>query len=186
MHNWDKLFRWAILRRTRWFLWSARETQDLVSLCPIRGWYRVKPRGKSENICCTQDTICTDRMSACYSKQNHKICQRRVAGISSSRTIYGYRDQSSQDQTRACTFPLAEEALFESAWQHTDKFKTREMRSGSRFRAVPQGLAHLEHQRIAREGLLQEKTFVQEVIVASVVFEVARHVNDPQPGPEAL
>ena len=107
MHNWDKLFRWAILRRTRWFLWSARETQDLVSLCPIRGWYRVKPRGKSENICCTQDTICTDRMSACYSKQNHKICQRQVAGISSSRTIYRYRDQSSQDQTRACTFPLA-------------------------------------------------------------------------------
>ena len=61
-----------------------------------------------------------------------------------------------------------------------------EMRSGSRFRAVPQGLAHLEHQRIAREELLKEKTVRQEVIVASVIFEVAGHVNDPQPGPEAL
>lgn len=41
------------------------------------------------------------------------------------------------------------------------------------------------HQRIAREGFLQEETLLQEVFVASVVFEVARHVNDPQAGPEA-
>jgi len=60
------------------------------------------------------------------------------------------------------------------------------MRSGSRFRAVPQGLAHLEHQRIAREGLLKEKTVLQEVIVAAVVFKIARHVNDPQPDPKIL
>ncbi len=60
------------------------------------------------------------------------------------------------------------------------------MRSGTRFRVIPQGFAHLEHQRIAREGLLKAKILLQEVIVASVVFEVAGRIHDPQPGPEVL
>ncbi len=60
------------------------------------------------------------------------------------------------------------------------------MRSGSRFTVVSQGFAHLEHERIAREGLLKEKTLLQEVIVSSVIFEVSGHVNDPQPRPVAL
>src|SRR5207248_1146129 len=40
------------------------------------------------------------------------------------------------------------------------QFKTEEMTSGSRFRVVPQGFAHLVHQRIARERLLQEETII--------------------------
>ena len=57
--------------------------------------------------------------------------------------------------------------------QKTDKFKTEEMRSGSRFTVVPESFAHLVHQRIAREGFLKEEALIQEVFVASVVFKVA-------------
>ena len=60
------------------------------------------------------------------------------------------------------------------------------MRSGSRSRVVPQSFANLVHEGFAREGLLQEETLLQEVIVASVVFEVAGHIDDPQSDPVAL
>ena len=82
--------------------------------------------------------------------------------------------------------------LLSSAWLDNPKsrskkrHKTEEMRSGSRFRLVSQGFAHLVHERIAGERLLKEETLLQEVLVASVVFEIARHVNDPQVGPGAL
>lgn len=70
--------------------------------------------------------------------------------------------------------------------QHMDEFKTEETGSGSRLTVVPEGFAHLVHQRIAREGFLKEEALLQEVFVASVVFKIARHVNDPQAGPETL
>jgi hypothetical protein len=35
-----------------------------------------------------------------------------------------------------------------------------------------------------REGFLKEEALLQEVFVASVVFKIARHVNNPQAGPD--
>ena len=49
-----------------------------------------------------------------------------------------------------------------------------------------QGFADSAHQGIARERLLKEATLVQEVFIAPVVFEVARHVDDLKTGAEAL
>jgi hypothetical protein len=51
---------------------------------------------------------------------------------------------------------------------------------------VLQRFAHLAHQSIARETLLKEETLSQEVFGASVVFEVARHVNDLEIRSDAL
>ncbi len=53
------------------------------------------------------------------------------------------------------------------------------MRSGPRPRVVPQSFADFVHEGFAPEGPLQEETLLQEVIVASVVFEVAGHIDDP-------
>ena len=60
------------------------------------------------------------------------------------------------------------------------------MRSGPRPRVVPQSFADFVHEGFAPEGPLQEETLLQEVIVASVVFEVAGHIDDPQSDPMAL
>jgi hypothetical protein len=43
----------------------------------------------------------------------------------------------------------------EPTQQNSDKFKTAEMRSGSRYTVVPQGFAHLVYQGIAASGVTQ-------------------------------
>ena len=66
------------------------------------------------------------------------------------------------------------------------QIQNKKMRSGSRFMLAAQSLADLVHQRIAREGFLQEESLFQEIFVASVVFKVARHVNDAQTVPQVF
>src|SRR5215467_1589805 len=49
-----------------------------------------------------------------------------------------------------------------------------------------QSLRNFAHQCIARERLLQEVAFFEEFLITSVVFQVARHINNPQALPKSF
>lgn len=53
-------------------LWIARQILDLVSLCPIRGRYRVKPQQRVETLAACKIPTVAHAMSACYSKRELK------------------------------------------------------------------------------------------------------------------